>query len=221
MGVEDDKQAAAAAAAALAEPGMWLGLGTGTTVAHLLPALAARAIPLRCVATSPHTAAAARRLGLVVEPFDAGGSPARLDLAIDGADQVAPDGWLVKGGGGALTREKVVAASAERFVVIVDATKPVPALHAPVPLELLAFGLTSTLRRLGAVSLSDAARTPDGGVLADYTGPVQDPAVLAADLDALPGVVAHGLFPPVLVDTVLVGHDGDVEVRTPRRPGRP
>jgi ribose 5-phosphate isomerase A len=215
MDVEHDKAAAAEAAAALAEPGMRLGLGTGSTVAHLLPVLAARQIPLRCVATSPRTAAAAQRLGLEVEPFDLTTSPARLDLAIDGADQVASDGWLVKGGGGAHTREKVVAASAERFVVIVDATKLVERLRPPLPLELLGFGLRSTLRRLGAAALRDATPTPDGGVLADYQGPLDDPAALAEWLDAEPGLVDHGLFPPSMIDAVLVGRDGVVERLAP------
>src|SRR6185503_15784056 len=106
----------------------------GSTVAFLLPALAERGLSLRCVATSPRTEAAARELGLVVEPFE---SIDRFDLAIDGADQIAPDGWLVKGGGAAHTREKVVAAAADRFVVVADSSKPVDAIRAPVPLELL------------------------------------------------------------------------------------
>ncbi len=109
---------------------MLVGLGTGSTVAHLLPALAARRLddPLRrdLVATER----AARELGLAVEPFD---GIDRLDIAIDGADQVAPDGWLVKGGGGAHTREKIVAAAADRFVVIADSSKPVDELVRPDP----------------------------------------------------------------------------------------
>ncbi|HUO48180.1 MAG TPA: ribose-5-phosphate isomerase A, partial [Acidimicrobiales bacterium] len=157
------------------------------------------------------TEEAARRLGLHVEPFDGPSAPRRLDLAVDGADQVAPDGWLVKGGGGAHTREKVVAASADRFVVVVDATKLVEALHPPLPLELLAFGLEATLRRLAHVSRRDAPSTPDGGVLAFYTGALDDPGALAARLQAVPGVVDHGLFPPSMVDTVLVGRDGAAE----------
>jgi ribose 5-phosphate isomerase A len=208
MGVDEDKAAAAEAAALLAEPGMCVGLGTGTTVAFLLPALARRAITLRCVATSARTGEAARRLGLVVEPFGGAGAPDRLDLAIDGADQVAPDRWLVKGGGGAHTREKVVAGAADRFVVIVDASKLVDRLAPPVPLELLAFGVDSTLRALRTASLRDAPPTPDGGVLAQFTGAVDDPGALGAQLDAVPGVLSHGLFPPAMVDTVLVGRDG-------------
>ena len=121
-----------------------MGLGTGTTVSYLLPALAQRKLDLRCVATSPRTELEARKLGIPVEPFTLD----RLDIAIDGADQIDPDGWLVKGGGAAHTREKLVAVTADRFVVIADSSKLVDELHPPVPLELLAFGLESTLKRL-------------------------------------------------------------------------
>src|SRR5262245_33043168 len=115
---------------------MTVGLGTGSTVAHLLPALAARDLDIRCVATSPRTEQEARTHGIRIEPFDALDA---LDIAIDGADQIAPDGWLVKGGGGAHTREKVVAAAAARYVVIADAGKLVAALRPPVPVELLEY----------------------------------------------------------------------------------
>src|SRR5258706_437187 len=108
---EQEKRAAAEAAALLVEDGMTVGLGTGTTVRYLLPALARRGLSVRCVATSDRTASAAAELGLAVEPFDALDS---LDIAIDGADQIAPDGWLIKGGGGAHTREKIVACAAKR-----------------------------------------------------------------------------------------------------------
>src|SRR6266511_4145636 len=140
---------------------MTVGLGTGSTVAHLLPALAQRKLSIRCVATSPATDGAARDLGLAVEEFE---SLDRLDITIDGADQIAPDGWLVKGGGGAHTREKIVAAAADQFVVIADSSKPVPALHAPVPLELLSFGLRATMRRVSPASLRDVPMSPAGGV---------------------------------------------------------
>jgi ribose 5-phosphate isomerase A len=204
---EREKQCAAEAAAALVETGMRVGLGTGSTVAYLLPALAERNLVLRCVATSPGTEEAARRVGLMVEPF----AMDRLDIAIDGADQISPDGWLVKGAGAAHTREKLVAVTADRFVVIADSTKPVDALHAPVPLELLAFGLASTLERLGQVQLRDVPPSPDGGVIADYTGAVGDPADLASRLQATPGVVEHGLFPPEMVATLLIGRGRSVE----------
>lgn len=187
---------------------MSVGLGTGSTVAHLLPALAARELELRCVATSEQTEEQARELGLEVEAFDA---LVRLDIAIDGADQVAPDGWLVKGGGGAHTREKVVAAAAERFIVIADSTKPVERIVAPIPLELLEFGLSATLRRLEDAEVRDAPPSPDGGVIADYRGQADDVAALAARLEATPGVVDHGLFPASLVGEILVGRIDEVE----------
>jgi ribose 5-phosphate isomerase A len=210
---DTEKRLAAEAAAELVEDGMTVGLGTGSTVAHLLPALAARGLDLTCVATSPATEKHARDLGITVEGFDTIES---LDIAIDGADQVAPDRWLVKGGGGAHTREKIVAAAAERFVVIADSSKPVERIGAPVPLELSPFGLASTMLRvageLGEVNLrAGASPSPDGGVIADYLGEVADPAELATTLAAIPGVVDHGLFPGAMVTEVLVGRGDEVE----------
>jgi ribose 5-phosphate isomerase A len=199
---EPEKRAAAERAALLVEDGMTVGLGTGSTVGYFLSALAARGLGIRCVATSPATDRQARELGLVVEPFD---RLDRLDLAVDGADQVAPDGWVVKGGQGAHTREKIVAAAAGEFVVIVSSDKLVDALAPPVPLELLDFGVNATLRALAQAELRDAPRSPDGGVIADYLGPVDDPGTLAARLSAVPGMVEHGLFAPDLVDRVIVG----------------
>jgi ribose 5-phosphate isomerase A len=206
--VEDEKRAAAEQAAGLVEDGMTVGLGTGTTVAYLLPVLAARRLNLRCVATSPRTEQAARELGFSLEPFDA---LDRLDLTIDGADQIDPAGWLVKGGGAAHTREKVVAAASDRFVVIGSSDKLVEAIAPPVPLELLPFGVRATLRALGPAELRDVPPSPDGGVIADYLGPVEDPADLADRLAAVPGVVEHGLFPPELVSEILVARDGQVD----------
>jgi ribose 5-phosphate isomerase A len=209
---EVEKRLAARAAAALVEDGMAVGLGTGSTVAHLLPALAARDLDVRCVATSPATEEAAERLGIRVGPFD---GLDRLDIAIDGADQVTPEGWLVKGGGGAHLREKIVAAAAARFIVIVDSAKPVPRLRPPIPLELYSFGIESTVARLGAVELREAAPSPDGGVIADYLDDPDDPAALAAWLAADPGVAAHGLFEPELVSEVLVGRGDEVDRLSP------
>lgn len=210
LDVEREKKAAAEASARLVEAGMRVGLGTGSTVAYLLPALAARGLDLVCVATSVRTEQAACALGLTVVPFE---SLDRLDIAIDGADQVAPDGWLVKGGGAAHTREKVVAAAADRFVVIASSDKVVDGLMPPVPLELLSFGLAATLAAAGPARLRGVAASPDGGVIADYVGPVDAPAGLAARLAAVPGVVEHGLFPPDLVAEILVGRGDEVERR--------
>jgi ribose 5-phosphate isomerase A len=205
-----EKRIAAEAAAELVEDGMTVGLGTGSTVAHLLPALAARGLDLTCVATSPATEKHARELGITVEGFD---TIEALDIAIDGADQVAPDRWLVKGGGGAHTREKIVAAAAERFIVIADSSKPVDAIGPPIPLELHDYGLRATLRAIGDVTLRDAPPSPDGGVIADYHGEVGDLEALASRLSATPGVVDHGLFPAAIVSEVLIGRGGEVERR--------
>jgi ribose 5-phosphate isomerase A len=211
LSADDEKRLAAEAAAELVESGMTVGLGTGSTVAHLLPALARRGLTdLHCVATSVATEDQARGLGIPVEDFD---SLARLDIAIDGTDEVTPDGWLIKGGGGAHLREKIVAAAADRFVVIADSSKPVEKFTWPVPLELFAFGLSSTLTRLGDdVALRpDTPPSPDGGLIADYRGPgLDDAATLAARLEADPGVAAQGLFPPTLVADLLIARGEEV-----------
>lgn len=198
---EDQKRAVAEAAAALVEDGQRVGLGTGSTVAHLLPALAARGLTLRCAATSPATELLADELGLAVEQLD---ELAALDIAIDGADQITADGWLIKGGGGAHTREKIVATAARRFVVIASAEKAVAALRPPVPLEILRFGAQQTLAALGKASLRDVPPSPEGNLIADYFGPIGEPRALAAWLAAVPGVVEHGLFAPELVSDILI-----------------
>ncbi len=209
-GADTEKRIAAEAAAELVEDGMTVGLGTGSTVAHLLPAIARRGVTgIRCVATSVATEEQARELGIPVEDFD---SLRQLDIAIDGTDEVTPDGWLIKGGGAAHLREKIVAAAAERFVVIADSSKPVDALRGPVPLELFSFGIASTLERLGPeVELRDVPPSPDGGTIADYRGAIADPAELAARLEADPGVAAHGLFPPKMVSELFIGRGDSVE----------
>jgi ribose 5-phosphate isomerase A len=187
---------------------MRVGLGTGSTVAQLLPVLAAREVEgVAYVATSLETERVARKLGLDVRPFT---TFSHLDLALDGADQVAFSGWLVKGGGGAHTREKIVAAAAERFVVIASSNKLVSVLAPPIPLEVLPFGLESTLRLLEPVAMRSAPPTPDGGLLADYLGPVEDPAWLAERLSQTPGIVEHGLFPPRLVSEILIATGSSV-----------
>ena len=216
MSVEEEKRQAAEAAAEEVEDGMTVGLGTGSTVAFFLPALARRSLRLRCVATSPATEAAAGAVGLALVPFD---TVAQLDVGVDGADQVSPSGWLVKGGGGAQTREKIVARATERWIVIVSANKLTEALAPPVPLELLAFGLTATLAAVAPAQRRPAPPTPAGGVLADYLGPVGEPAELAQRFDGVAGVVGHGLFEPALLSEVIVGRGRSVERwRPPDRP---
>jgi ribose 5-phosphate isomerase A len=207
--VDSEKRLAAVAAADLAENGMTIGLGTGSTVAHLIPALARRRLKARYLASSPGTERFARQCGLLIESFNV---IATCDLCIDSADQISPDGWLIKGKGGALTREKVLAASAQRFVVIADSTKQVPRLHPPVPLELMRFGLAATLQRLSSAVLRDADLSPDGGVIADWVASFSSPFDLATLLKNMPGVVEHGLFPSEMVSTVVLGRGSSVEI---------
>jgi ribose 5-phosphate isomerase A len=207
MSVEHEKRRAAHAAADMVRDGMRVGLGTGTTVAYLLAALSTRSRRAVYVATSPGTERSARSLGLVVEPFDALDV---LDLAIDGADQIHESGWLIKGGGGAHTREKIVAASAERFVVIGDSTKLVDELRAPVPLELHPFGIAATLRRLAPSIVRGVGLSPDGGVIADYLGEITNLEATNARLSMTPGVVEHGIFSPRLTSEILIAKGATV-----------
>ena len=208
---EAQKAAAAKASAELIQDGMRVGLGTGSTVAHLLPAIAQRGLGgLRCVATSPATEQAALALGMTVEDLDRVGE---LDIAIDGADQVDPAGWLIKGGGGAHTREKIVAAHAREFVVIASAEKVVDKLTAPVPLELLDFAVASTLTGSRPRAPARGPPSPDGGLIADYLGEIGDPRALAARLAGTPGLIEHGLFEPELVSLILIGTPDGVERR--------
>ena len=214
--LEREKRLVAVAAADIVQSGMIVGLGTGSTVGYLLPALAARRLDVRCVTSSPATELAARALGLEVESFTGRDAPARIDLTIDGADQVAPSGWLVKGGGAAHTREKAIATAAQRFVVIVSSNKLVERPAPPIPVELLEYGLSATLARLGHVRLRDVPRSPDGGVIADYLGEVDDPVETAARLSSITGLIEHGLFAPALVSEVLVARGGRVDrITTP------
>jgi ribose 5-phosphate isomerase A len=213
--LEREKRLAAEAATELVQDGMLVGLGSGSTAAYLIAPLAARKLDITCVATSVATADAAIGAGLEVVEFSGLDAPTRLDIAIDGADEVDPAGWLIKGGGGAHTREKAVAAAADRFIVIVSANKIVGRLSAPVPLELTRFGLASTLARLPSVRIRDVPPSPDGGVIADYFGEFDDPATLAATLSGEVGIVEHGLFPAAMVAGVVIGTADGVERMTP------
>jgi ribose 5-phosphate isomerase A len=204
------KRAAAEAGALLVNDGDRVGLGTGSTVAYLLPALAARGLSLRCVATSPATEHAARDLGLRVQELDELG---HLDIAIDGADQIDPRGWIVKGGGGAHTREKIVAAASTRFVVIASAEKAVARLRPPLPLEIMRFGAQTTLTLIGQARLREAPPSPEGNPIADYFGPIADARALATRLADTPGVVDHGLFAPEMVSDILIAGPSGVEHR--------
>jgi ribose 5-phosphate isomerase A len=209
------KDAAGLAAARLVEDGMLVGLGSGSTSARFIIHLAERRLDIRGVPTSPAVEDLARSLGIAVEPYDTLPRLGALDMAVDGADQVAPDGWIVKGGGGAHRRERVVAEAARRFIVIVDSTKVVDAIGPPIPLELDAGAVESVmdaLAALGAATIREGwPPSPDGGVIADYTGPVEDPASIAQQLESIPGVLAHGLFGPRPGREVIVGRDDGSE----------
>jgi ribose 5-phosphate isomerase A len=205
------QRAAASVAAEMVKDNMRVGLGTGSTVAQLLEVLSQRELAgVICAATSPATERAARALGMTVHDLDRIGE---LDMAIDGADQIDPSGWLVKGGGGAHTREKIIVAAARCFVVIASAEKAVERLEPPVPLEVMRFGAETTLRTLKPATLRGDAESPDGGLIADYFGSIEDPRALSARLSATPGVVEHGLFPPEMVNVILIGEQGGVQRR--------
>lgn len=226
--LESAKRRAAAAALEMVQEGMKLGLGTGSTAKHLVELLAERVdregLQVRCCATSKETAELAEYLGIRIESIDDLGE---LDLAIDGADEIDPALHLVKGGGAAHFREKIVESAAKRFVVIADSTKIVSALGTTrkIPLELLSFGLGSTVRRLEALGAKVTVRLRDGDPWisdngnpiydADF-GPVADPAGLAARLDGVCGVLEHGLFVGMAEVAFVAYPDGRVERLVPR-----
>lgn len=222
-GVESAKRRAGEHAAELAADGMTVGLGTGSTAAYAVRALG-RAVEagldVRGVPTSFQARALAREVGIpVCAPEDV----ARIDLAIDGADQVA-SGDLIKGGGAAHARERVIAAAAERFVVVVDGSKLADALSLPVPVEVLPPArsyVAAAVRDLGgAPSLRDAGGkdgpvvTDNGNLVLDVDfGRIDVPDALAADLSGLAGVIDHGVFVG-LADEIHVGRESRVDVVT-------
>jgi ribose 5-phosphate isomerase A len=222
-----EKVAAAEAAAALVENGMTVGLGTGSTAKEFVTALARRSLTLRCVATSMATAAQAESLGLAVIPLDAAG---RIDLTIDGADEIGPGLALIKGGGGALLREKLVWEASARCVVIADSAKLVARLGAyPLPVEVTPFGYETTGRRilaaLAGLGLPSNAtwrshggglmRTDSGNLIYDLAlGEIPEPETLGILLKGLTGVVEHGLFLG-LAERALIGSETGVETVLP------
>jgi ribose 5-phosphate isomerase A len=227
MNSDDQKRAAGEAAAALVSPGMVVGLGTGSTAAWFVKALAARKLDVRGVPTSLATAELALSLGMTVVELD---DVAEIDLTVDGADEIGPGLALIKGGGAALLREKLVWEASRRCVVIADAAKQVRRLGAyPLPIEVVGFGHRSTALRLcDAFAECDLAIAPrlrvrDGApVVTDqgnliYDAPcgvIEDPAQLAEALKAVTGVVDHGLFLD-LADEALIGASVGVERFTP------
>jgi ribose 5-phosphate isomerase A len=216
------KRAAGEAAAALVESGMVVGLGTGSTAAWFVRALASRRLDVLCVCTSEATADLARSLGLRLTEL---GETGEIDLTVDGADEIGPGLSLIKGGGAALLREKLVWEASRHCVVIADAAKRVPTLGKfPLPIEVVAFGHKTTQPRIcdalvecdiGGIPrlrLKDGqpVRTDSGNVIYDVAcGRIPDPAALALALKSVTGVVEHGLFLD-LADLALVGADDGV-----------
>jgi ribose 5-phosphate isomerase A len=226
MDVEAAKRSAGDAAALLVEEGMTLGLGTGTTARWFIEAVGARVasgLHVTAVATSLASAALAARHGIPLMELGARG----VDLAVDGADTVDPDLRLLKGLGGALVRERIVAAAASRFVIVADETKLRPCLAGFVPVELLAFGWHHTMTLLNQTGAEfnlrlDASgeplRSDNGNLIADGEyAPIADPEGLAARLDAIPGVIGHGLFLGMADLVIVGGMDGVLQRLEPAR----
>lgn len=221
MTTDRAKQAAGEAAAELVEPGMRLGLGTGSTVAYFLDALAARGIDVTGVPTSEATAERCRELGIgLLRPEDVDGE---LDLCVDGADELDRDLNLTKGGGGALLREKVVASLARRMVVIATPDKVVERLgdSFPLPVEVVPFALAPVRWRLETLGFEVSDRraggelqlTDNGNAIVDcrMPGGIADPRELETELAMMPGIAESGLFVGLASVAILGSTDGSVE----------
>ena len=221
MTADAQKQAAGEAAAELVEAGMIVGLGTGSTAAWFVKALAARGLDIKGVPTSDATADLARELGIPVVGLD---DVKRVDLTVDGADEIGPGLSLIKGGGAALLREKLVWEASQRCVVIADAAKQVKALgRFPLPIEVVRFGHIHTGQRLADIAaefdlppprLRKSERglviTDGGNLIYDMaSGKIDQPAALGEALKSVTGVVDHGLFLD-LADEALIGTDEGV-----------
>lgn len=222
MTADEQKRAAGEAAAELVEAGMTVGLGTGSTAAWFVRALAGRKLPVRGVPTSEATAQLASSLGIELIDLDAAGV---IDLTVDGADEIGPGLALIKGGGAALLREKLVWTASRRCVVIADAGKALPRLGKyPLPIEVVAFGHATTAARISSAAIANGVsaapvlrvrdgtpvRTDGGNLIYDLPcGVIDDPAGLAAALKQLTGVVEHGLFLG-LAERALIGADQGV-----------
>eukprot|EP01037_Dinobryon_pediforme_P016636 gene16636-16818_t len=227
---DGQKTAAGEAAALLVANGMTLGLGTGSTAAKFVAAVARRAraegLRLTCVSTSEATKTLARGLGLVTKALD---EVDVIDLTVDGADEIGPGLALIKGGGAALLREKLVWEASRRCVVIADASKSVAVLGAfPLPVEVIAFGHAKTAKRLQAamtefgIAVSPQLRLKDGSPVRTDSGQVlydlacqaiSDPKALATLIKNVTGVVDHGLFLGLAAEAIIACEDGSVVTR--------
>jgi ribose 5-phosphate isomerase A len=225
MDADAQKRAAAARAVEFVRPGMRLGLGTGSTAKHFVELLGDRVrsgLNIIAVPTSETTFVDAKRCGIPLATLD---EVPELDLTIDGADEIGPDLCLIKGGGGALLREKIVASASARMIVIADQSKWVPELgRFPLPIEVVSFGLAATQRavekavrttqQLGALTLrrrqDGVVFVTDGGhwILDAALARIDDPAALAHAISSVPGVVEHGLFIGLAHMAIIGGPDG-------------
>ena len=232
MNVDAYKRAAAARALEFVRPGMRLGLGTGSTAQHFVELLAERVrtgLDIVAVPTSEATRAAAERLGIALTTLD---ETLELDLTVDGADEIAPDLTLIKGGGGALLREKIVASASATMVVIADSSKWVASLgRFPLPVEITPFGAGATRRAVEVAAAESGCPGPallrkkpdghafvtDGGhwLLDSRLQRIADPKTLARRLSAVAGVMEHGLFIGIARTAIVAGPDG---VRVIERP---
>ena len=223
--LEDRKRAASARAVEFVQPGMRVGLGTGSTARHFIELLGVRVrdgLSVVAVPTSEATRAHAAHLGIPLSTLD---ETPELDLTVDGADEIAPDLTAIKGGGGALLWEKIVAAASARMIVIADETKWVPVLgHFPLPIEVVPFGLAATRHAVESAAVAAGCPGPvllrrtreghpfvtDGGhhILDASLGRIADPNALAAGLARIPGVVEHGLFIGLVAAAIIAGAGG-------------
>lgn len=224
---DDLKRRAALKALDLVDDGMRLGLGTGSTAGYFLEALGEKVragLEICGVPTSEATAQLARSLNIpLLEPAET----TRLHLAVDGADEVTRRGTMIKGGGAAMLREKIVAQAADRFILIADSSKRVETLGAfPVPVEVIPFGLALTVRQireaLAGIGLSSAevtlrpaadgqgfAKTDNGNLIADLSvGRIDDPEAFDTTMTMIPGIVTTGLFIGLNVTQILASEDG-------------
>jgi ribose 5-phosphate isomerase A len=228
MTSENEKQEAARRSLAFVKDGYVVGLGTGSTASYAIRLLADRVhegLKIIGIPTSVQSRDLAVRLGIPLTNFEE--SP-RIDVTIDGADEINPALQLIKGGGGALLREKIVASASRTVVIIADSGKQVPALGKfPLPVEVIVFAEALLSRRIADLGASVVLRrdetgrpfvTDEGHHILDCSfGRIPDPSGLAGKLDRMPGVVEHGLFLG-LADTALIGKD--IEIHRTRRSSR-
>jgi ribose 5-phosphate isomerase A len=220
MSADNCKKVAAEAAMRYVEDGMIVGVGTGSTVNHFITALAKRRHDIRgAVSSSEASTRLLRAAGIEVMDLNTAGT---LSLYVDGADEATRHGALIKGGGGALTREKIVAAASRKFVCIMDDSKLVDVLgHFPLPVEVIPMARSYVARQIVALGgqpvLREGVTTDNGNCILDvHNMAIIDPVALESALDHIAGVVTNGLFSRRGADVLLIGRDTGVEILDPR-----